>query len=113
METYDTAMAMASEYSASMADVSFEIPNDFYTPSRFGQYPAGTRFTDGKRNYRIMSASQTHSRVSGNAVPHTTIGDYVASYPTGATIADEKARHTGATIKQFNIKPLRGSDDNA
>jgi hypothetical protein len=113
METYDTAMEMASMYSSSVADVTFEIPNDFYTPSRFGQYPAGTRFTDGKRNYRIMSASQTHSRVSGNAVPHTTIGDYVASYPPGATIADEKARHTGATIKQFNIKPLRGSDDNA
>jgi hypothetical protein len=113
METYDTAMEMASMYSSSVADVTFEIPNDFYTPSRFGQYPAGTRFTDGKRNYRVMSASQTHSKVSGNAVPHTTIGDYVASYPAGATIADEKARHTGATIKQFNIKPLRGNDDNA
>jgi hypothetical protein len=113
MEAYDTAVRMAAEYSASMADVSFELPNDFYTPSRFGQYPSGTRFTDGKRNYRIMSASQTHNKVSGNAVPHTTIGDYVASYPAGSTIADEKARHTGATIKQFNIKPLRGSDETA
>lgn len=113
METYDTAAQMAAQYSSSVADVTFEIPNDFYTPSRFGQYPAGTRFTDGKRNYRIMSASQTHSKVSGNAVPHTTIGDYVASYPPGATIADEKARHTGATIKQFNIKPLRGSSETA
>lgn len=110
METYDTAMAMASEYSASAADVSFEIPNDFYTPSRFGQFPSATRFTDGVRNYRITSASQTHSRVSGSAVPHTTIGDYVASYPPGATLADEKARHGGRTIKQFNIKPLRGSE---
>jgi hypothetical protein len=113
METYDTAAAMAAEYSASAADVSFEIPNDFITPSRFGQFPAGTRFTDGVRNYRIASATQTHSRVSGNAVPHTTIGDYVASYPPGSTLADEMARHAGRTIKQFNIKPLRGTDDNA
>lgn len=113
METYDTAAAMAAEYSASVADVGFEIPNDFYTPSRFGQYPAGTRFTDGKRNYRITDASQSHSKVSGNAVPHTTIAEYVASYPAGSTIADEKARHTGRTIKQFNISPLRGTDENA
>jgi hypothetical protein len=110
METYDTAAAMAAEYSASKADVSFELPNDFYTPSRFGQFPAGTRFTDGKRNYRITSASQTHSKVSGSAVPHTTIGDYVASYPPGATIADEKKRHFGRTIRQFNIQPLRGNN---
>lgn len=112
-ETYDTAAAMAAEYSASVADASFEIPNDFYTPSRFGQYPAGQRFTDGKRVYRITSASQTHSKVSGNAVPHTTIGDYVASYPAGATIVDEMARHAGRTIKQFNIKPLRSNDEQA
>jgi hypothetical protein len=110
METYDTAAAMASEYSAAMADVTFELPNDFYTPSRFGQYPAGTRFTDGKRNYRITSASQSHSRVSGSAVPHTTIGEYVASFPPDATIADEKARHAGRTIKQVNIQPLRSSN---
>lgn len=109
-ETYDTAARMAAEYSASMAAVSFELPNDFYTPSRFGQFPSGTRFTDGKRNYRITSATQSHSRVGGSAVPNTTIGDYVASYPDGATIADEIARHAGRTIKQFNIKPLRGTD---
>lgn len=109
METYDTAAAMAAVYSASVADVSFELPNDFYTPTRFGQFPSGTRFTDGKRNYRITSASQTHSKVSGNAVPNTTIRDYVASYPAGSTIADETARHAGRSIKQFNIKPLRGN----
>jgi hypothetical protein len=108
METYDTAAAMAAQYSASVADVSFELPNDFYTPSRFGQFPAGMRFTDGKRAYRITDASQSHAKVSGNAEPHTTIGDYVASYPAGSTIADEKARHAGRTIKQFNISPLRG-----
>lgn len=109
METYDTAAAMAAEYSASVADVSFELPNDFYTPSRFGQFPSGTRFTNGRQVYRIRDASQTHARVSGNAVPNTTIGDYVASYPAGATIRDENARHAGRTIKQFNISPLRGN----
>jgi len=107
-ETYDVAAAMAVQYSASVADAQFEIPNDFYTPSRFGQFPSGTRFTDGKRVYRIKDASQTHNKVSGNAAPHTTIADYVASYPAGATLADEKARHAGRTIKQFNISPLRG-----
>ena len=107
-ETYDVAAAMAVQYSASVADAQFEIPNDFYTPSRFGQFPSGTRFTDGKRVYRIKDASQTHNKVSGNAVPHTTVADYVASYPAGATLADEKARHAGRTIKQFNISPLRG-----
>ena len=108
-ETYETAMAMAARYSASAADVSFELPNGFNTPTGFGQYPAGSVFTDNERNYFIKDASQTHSRVSGNAVPHTTIGAYVASYPPGSTIADEKARHAGRTIKQFNIKPLRGT----
>ena len=112
-ETYDVAAAMAVQYSASVADAQFEIPNDFYTPSRFGQFPSGTRFTDGKRVYRIKDASQTHNKVSGNADPHTTVADYVASYPAGATIADEKARHAGRTIKQFNLSPLRSADAEA
>ena len=113
IETYDTAMAMASQYSAMNADVDFEIPNDFDTPSRFGQFPAGTLFTDNVRNYRIKSASQTHSKVSGTASTHTTIGAYVASFPEGATIADANSRNFGATIKQFNIKPLRGTSETA
>ena len=109
METYDTAMAMAMAYSSSVAEVSYELPNTFETPTGLGQYPAGALVTDNMRNYRILDAQQTASRVSGNAVPHTTIGAYVASYPPGATIADEKARHAGRTIRQFNIKPLKGN----
>jgi hypothetical protein len=109
VETYDTAMAMASEYSAHNAEVDFEIPNDFDTPSRFGQFPAGIIFTDNVRNYRIENASQTNSKVSGSAVTHTTIGAYVDSFPEGATLADAKSRHFGKTIKQFNITPLRGT----
>jgi hypothetical protein len=109
METYDTAMAMAMVYSSSVAEVSYELPNTFETPTGLGQYPAGTLVTDNSRNYRILDAQQTASKVSGNAVPHTTIGAYVASYPPGATIADEKARHAGRTIRQFNIKPLKGN----
>jgi hypothetical protein len=109
VETYDVAMAMASEYSTMNADVEFEIPNDFDTPSRFGEFPAGTIFTDNVRNYRIQNATQTHSKVSGTAVTHTTIGAFVESMPEGATIADLKARFFGATIRQFNIKPLRGT----
>jgi hypothetical protein len=109
METYDTAMAMASVYSSSVAEVSYELPNTFDTPTGLGQYPAGALVTDNSRNYRIMDAQQTASKVSGSAVPHTTIAAYVASYPPGATIADEKARHAGRTIRQFNIKPLKGN----
>jgi hypothetical protein len=109
VETYDTAMAMASEYSAHNAEVDFEIPNDFDKPSRFGQFPAGTIFTDNVRNYRIENASQTNSKVSGTAVTHTTIGAYVDSFPEGATLADAKARHFGKSIRQFNITPLRGT----
>lgn len=112
-ETYDAAMAMASLYSASVAEVSFELPNDFEKPTGFGQFPPGTIFTDNDRNYRISDTSQSLSKVSGNAVEHTTIGAYVASYPPGATIADEKARHAGRTIRQFNIKPLRGTSETA
>jgi len=108
-ETYNTAAAMAHQYSASHAETSFELPNSFETPTGFGQFPSGTLFTDNARNYRVMDTSQTHSRVSGNAVPHTTIGAYVASYPAGSTIADEKARHAGRTIRKFNIKPLKGA----
>lgn len=109
METYDTAMAMAQQYSASVAEVNYELPNSFDTPTGLGQYPAGALVTDNSRNYRIMDAQQTASKVSGSAVPHTTIKAYVASYPPGATIADEKARHAGRTIRQFNIKPLKGT----
>jgi hypothetical protein len=109
METYDTAMAMAMVYSSSVAEVSYELPNSFDTPTGLGQYPAGTLVTDNSRNYRIMDAQQTASKVSGSAVPLTTIAAYVASYPPGATIADEKARHAGRTIRQFNIKPLKGN----
>ena len=109
VETYDAAMAMASEYSAHNAEVDFEIPNDFDKPSRFGQFPAGLIFTDNVRNYRIDKVTQTNSKVSGTAVTHTTIGAYVASFPEGATIADAKARHFGKNIRQFNITPLRGT----
>lgn len=108
VETYDAAMAMASEYSAHNAEVDFEIPNDFDKPSRFGQFPAGTIFTDNVRNYRIDNVSQTNSKVSGTAATHTTIGAYVDSFPEGATLADAKARHLGKNIRQFNITPLRG-----
>jgi hypothetical protein len=106
-ETYDTALAMAAQYSASVAEVDFEVPNDFDTATGFGQFPPGTLTTDNDRNYRILETTQTQSKVSGRAIPHTTIGAYVASYPEGATIADEKARHAGKTIRKFNIKPLR------
>jgi hypothetical protein len=106
-EAYDTAASMAHEYSAATADVTFETPNDFDAPSAFGQAPAGVVFTDNDRNYRIADTTQTTSKVSGRALPHTTIAAYKASYPAGATIADEKARHRGRTIREFNIKPLR------
>lgn len=108
-EAYDVASKMAREYSAAMADVSYEVPTDFDTPSTFGQHPAGKVFTDNDRNYRLQDVTQTHSRVSGQAVPHTTIASYKASYPAGATIADEKARHRARTIREFNIKPLRST----
>lgn len=107
-ETYDTAAAMAQQYSASVAEVQYELPNSFDTPTGLGQFPAGTLVTDNQRNYLIQDANQTHSKVSGNAVPHTTIAAYVASYPAGATIRDEKARNAGRTIRKFNIKPLKG-----
>lgn len=107
-ETYDTAAAMAHQYSASVAEVQYELPNSFETPTGLGQFPAGVLVTDNLRNYRIQDASQTHSKVSGNAVAYTTIGAYVASYPAGATLRDEKARHAGRTIRKFNIKPLKG-----
>jgi len=107
-ETYDTAAAMAHQYSASVADAQYELPNSFETPTGLGQFPAGALVTDGRRNYRIQDASQTHSKVSGSAVSHTTIGAYVASYPAGSTIKDEKARNFGRTIRKFNIKPLKG-----
>jgi hypothetical protein len=106
-EAYDVASKMAREYSTAMSDVSCEVPTDFNTPSAFGQYPAGKVFTDNDRNYRLQEVTQTHSRVSSQAVPHTTIAAYKASYPAGSTIADEKARHRGRTIREFNIKPLR------
>jgi hypothetical protein len=108
-EAYDVASKMAREYSTAMSDVSCEVPTDFNTPSAFGQYPAGKVFTDNDRNYRLQEVTQTHSRVSAQAVPHTTIAAYTASYPAGSTIADEKVRHRGRTIREFNIKPLRSS----
>lgn len=108
-EAYDAAMAMALEYSAMTAEVDFELPNDFDTPTRFGQFPAGAIFTDNVRNYRISNVSQSHSKISGNAMTHTTVGAYVATLPAGATIADVNALNSGASVRQFNIKPLRGT----
>jgi hypothetical protein len=106
-EAFDVANRMAHEYSAAVADVDYELPNDFDTPTAFGQYPAGAVFTDNTRNYRLSEVTQTPSKVSARAIPHTTIGAYKSSYPAGATIADEKSRHRGRTIREFNIKPLR------
>jgi hypothetical protein len=106
-EVFDVAARMAHEYSSAVADVQYELPADFGAATVFGQYPAGALFTDGERNFRIMEASQTSMQVSGRAVPHTTLGEYKKTYPAGATLADEKARHRGQSIRQFNIKPLR------
>jgi len=112
-ETYDAAMSMASEYSAAVAEIEFEIPNSFGETTRFGQFPAGALFTDNVSNYRIVGTNQTHSKVSGTAVPFTTIGAYVDSFPTDATIEDEMARHFGRVLKQVIIKPLRGTVETA
>lgn len=108
-EVFDVAVRMAHEYSSAVADVQYDLPADFGAATVFGQYPAGALFTDGERNFRIMEASQTSSQVSGRAVPYTTLREYKKTYPAGATIADEKARHRGRTIRLFNIKPLRST----
>lgn len=107
-QVYGAAMAMATEYSASAAEISFELDNQWDTPTALGQYPAGTLFTDGKRIVRVADANQTRSRVSGTGVPHTTVGLENASYPVGATLADEAARHGDRTIRETNIYPLKG-----
>jgi hypothetical protein len=112
-DAFNTAARMAQVYSAAAAEVSFGTPNDFDTPSVLGTYPSGVVFTDNERNFKITDASQTHSQVSGNAIPFTTLAAYKASFPEGATIRDEKARHFGRTIKQANIKPLRSNDESA
>lgn len=112
-DAFNTAARMAQVYSAAAADVSFGVTNDFDTPSVLGTYPSGVVFTDNERNFKITDASQTHSGVTGSAIPFTTIAAYKASFPAGATIRDEKARHFGRTIKQANIKPLRSNDESA
>lgn len=112
-DAFNTAARMAQAYSAAAAEVSFTAPNEFDTPSVLGTYPSGVVFTDNERNFKITDASQTHSQVSGSAVPFTTIAAYKASFPAGATIRDEKARHAGRTIKQANIKPLRSNNESA
>ena len=110
-DAYNTAARMAMQYNAAMAEVSFNVSNEFGVPSDLGTYPAGTVFTDNDRNYKITDAAQTHSQTSGNAIPFTSIAAYNASFPEGATIRDENARHFGRTIKQVNIKPLRSNDE--
>ena len=110
-DAYNTAVRMALQYSAAMAEVAFDVDNEFGVPSDLGTYPAGTVFTDNERNYKITDANQTHSKTTGNAIPFTSIAAYNASFPEGATIRDEKARHAGRTIKQVNIKPLRSNDE--
>jgi len=110
-DAYNTAARMALQYSAAMAEAQFQTPNSFGVPSGLGTYPAGTVFTDNERNYKITDAAQTHSQTSGSAIPFTSIAAYNASFPAGATIRDEKARHAGRTIKQANIKPLRSNDE--
>lgn len=110
-DAFNTAARMAMTYNAAMADVSWEVENAFGVPSALGTYPAGTVFTDNDRNYKVTDASQTHSKTTGGAIPYTSIAAYNASFPEGATIRDEKARHAGRTIKQVNIKPLRSNDE--
>lgn len=104
---YTTAAAMSREYSAGMADISISEPGQFDKPSVLGQYPAGKRFTDGKRVYTLESAEVTHSTMSGSGSPSTTIRDYKASFKPGSTIKDEKSRFRGLTIRHQNITPLK------
>lgn len=112
-DAFNTSARMAQLYSAAVAEVSFEARNDFDVPSDLGISPSGVVFTDNERNFKITETSQTHTQVSGSAIPFTTLAAYKASFPAGATIADEKLRHTGRTIKQANIKPLRSNSESA
>lgn len=107
LTVYETAGSMARAYSASVAEVSISEPNDFEAESKFGKYPAGSKFTNGERNFRVISATQNPANTSMEAEPFTTIGELVASFPAGSTIGDMKARYKNRTIREFNIKPLK------
>lgn len=105
---YDTASEMAREYSASNAEFSFNEPKEHGVPSEFGQNPSGARLEHECGILRISRADVSASTLSANAVPQTTIADYKASLPAGSKIRDEKAKYRGMTIRQQNIKPLKG-----
>lgn len=105
---YDTASEMAREYSASNAEYSFNEPNEYGTASVFGQNPATARLEVECGIIRINQADISAANLSANAVPQTTIADFKAALPVGSKIRDEKAKYRGMTIRQKNIKPLKG-----
>ena len=104
---YDAASRAARAFATPEIRVTIAEPLLYDEESKFGTFPAGALVKQDGNVHRVVSASQSHSGMSGAAVQHNTIYQLKRSFGPGTTIAQQKAYYAGKTIGKVNIKPLK------
>jgi len=104
---YDAAFRAAGTFASPETTVSVAEPLLYDEPSKLGVYPAGKIVKHDGNIFRVTSASQSPSVLTGEAAQHNTIYQLSRSFGDTATVGDYNAYYAGKTIGQINIKPLK------
>jgi len=104
---YDAAARAARAFATPEVRVSIAEPLLYDEISKLGTFPSGALVKHEGNIQRVVSASQSHSSMSGSAVQHNTIYQLKRSFGPGTTIAGMKAYYAGKSIGKVNIKPLK------
>jgi hypothetical protein len=104
---YDAAARAAKVFSSPEVSISIAEPLLYDEASKLGAYPSGSLVKHEGNTFRVKSANQTPSVLTGDTEQHNTLYQVNRSFGAGATIAQQNAFYAGKTIGQVNIKPLK------
>jgi hypothetical protein len=107
---YDAAARAAKAYATPEVNVSFVEPLSYDQESALGTIPAGQLVKRGGNVYRVLSAEQSPSSLSGSATQHNTLYQLKRSFKTGGvadTIGEMNTYNAGKPIGKVNLKPIK------
>jgi hypothetical protein len=103
---YDVAARASKAFASAEVSSTFAEPIGFDEQSALGAVPVGQLFKRDGNVYRVSSADQTHSGISGNGVQNNTIYQINRSFE-GRTVGERNDYHNGKPIGKINLKPIR------
>jgi len=104
---YDAAARASANFAAPEITVNIAEPLGYDEVSKLGTYPAGKLVKHDGNVFRVTSASQNYSSLSGEAGQHSTVYQVSRSFGDNATIAEVNAYYGDKTIGQVNIRPMK------